>query len=619
MLNPSTRILLFDALKPPEGYKLDHAIGTSFTLDLTALLTIPMAFSLFDLNEAEAEAIDHNFALLESLRRFTDKITVFCQAGDIHIPSKNRLLFTYLENVVFAVSRFSEKGIFHPKIWLLRFSNSSERIKYRLLCLSRNISFDPSWDICLTLDGDLMDRKNAYSCNHPLGDFIKTLPKLAVCSIPQARKQKIEQMQIEIRRVKFESSDSIDSYEFWPMGIKGHNPWFFKNLSIDELLVVSPFLSEGFLDKIQRYGKKRILVSNLESLIRISPRKLEKFEKVYYLANNAIHNDDSYGSLALTDNMRRFNGLHAKIFVIESGWYSHIFVGSANATEAAFTQNVEFMTKIKAKKSKWGIKSLLRDAEQGETTFRSLLLEYRICDSDISDELQDIDIESDIDAIKRILAAKNWYAKISPVEEDNLFNVCLRIEGSWPEIPQRYVITCWPITLKKQRGVIIDKNRKLADFEQISFRALTSFFGFSISIRTENKKIEKHFVVNAQIEGMPEDRKERVLRALISDRSKFIKFLLFILAEKDDQYFTQIEQSISISPRQNSGFVSSIAGDQTLLESLIKALSKNPERIDEIAELLSEIKKMNNEREIIPDGFEQIWKPIWNARQGLEE
>jgi hypothetical protein len=41
MLEPEERTLLFDALKPPAGYELDRALITSYTLDLTAVLTVP--------------------------------------------------------------------------------------------------------------------------------------------------------------------------------------------------------------------------------------------------------------------------------------------------------------------------------------------------------------------------------------------------------------------------------------------------------------------------------------------------------------------------------------------------------------------------------------------------
>ncbi len=48
MLDPEERLLLLDALRPPEDYRLSFAIGTTYSLDLLALLTAPLGFTLFE-------------------------------------------------------------------------------------------------------------------------------------------------------------------------------------------------------------------------------------------------------------------------------------------------------------------------------------------------------------------------------------------------------------------------------------------------------------------------------------------------------------------------------------------------------------------------------------------
>ena len=45
MLHPDTTVLLTDALRPPGGYRVDHAVATTYSLNLTALLIAPMTFS----------------------------------------------------------------------------------------------------------------------------------------------------------------------------------------------------------------------------------------------------------------------------------------------------------------------------------------------------------------------------------------------------------------------------------------------------------------------------------------------------------------------------------------------------------------------------------------------
>ena len=85
MLEPDDRHSLLDALRPPAGFALDRAVGTTFSLDIHALLTAPLAFALFD-TEATEDGLASPTSILEALRRNASLIDVFCQAGQIALP-----------------------------------------------------------------------------------------------------------------------------------------------------------------------------------------------------------------------------------------------------------------------------------------------------------------------------------------------------------------------------------------------------------------------------------------------------------------------------------------------------------------------------------------------------
>ena len=74
--------------RPPIGYALDAAIGTTFTLDLMTLLTVPLAFTMFDWTDEDGRPRTDPLALLESVRRTAGRMTIFGQAGRIAVPPK---------------------------------------------------------------------------------------------------------------------------------------------------------------------------------------------------------------------------------------------------------------------------------------------------------------------------------------------------------------------------------------------------------------------------------------------------------------------------------------------------------------------------------------------------
>src|ERR1035437_3987366 len=100
MLSPDDRTLLLENLRPPVGYELDIAVGTTFTLDLVALLRIPLAFAFFDWEDEKGEHVTDRLALFEAIRNTADKMTVFCETGRIAIPRDQMPLFAHLEDCV---------------------------------------------------------------------------------------------------------------------------------------------------------------------------------------------------------------------------------------------------------------------------------------------------------------------------------------------------------------------------------------------------------------------------------------------------------------------------------------------------------------------------------------
>ena len=48
MLRPDDHTLLTTALRPPVGYALERAVGTTFTLDLVALMLTQLTFATHD-------------------------------------------------------------------------------------------------------------------------------------------------------------------------------------------------------------------------------------------------------------------------------------------------------------------------------------------------------------------------------------------------------------------------------------------------------------------------------------------------------------------------------------------------------------------------------------------
>ena len=57
-----------------------------------------------------------------------------------------------------------------------------------------------------------------------------------------------------------------------------------------------------------------------------------------------------------------------------------------------------------------------------------------------------------------------------------------------------------------------------------------------------------------------------------------------------------------------------ILGSDALLEPLMRTLSRNPERLDEIDRLVAELTRTAEGRELLPDGWLGLWTAVTAAR-----
>ena len=109
MLKPEVdRLDYGQQLIPPEGYELNVAIASTYSLDLNALLAVPIALCFSDTLDGDLKG--EKLALFEAIGQLKDKLRVFYQKGNIATPSTYNRLFTLLEPCLQPV--IPEGGVF---------------------------------------------------------------------------------------------------------------------------------------------------------------------------------------------------------------------------------------------------------------------------------------------------------------------------------------------------------------------------------------------------------------------------------------------------------------------------------------------------------------------------
>jgi hypothetical protein len=137
----------------------------------------------------------------------------------------------------------------------------------------------------------------------------------------------------------------------------------------------------------------------------------------------------------------------------------------------------------------------------------------------------------------------------------------------------------------------------------LSLVGLTSFFAFELTTELEGQVASIGFVLNLPVTGMPSERDQRILHSIIADKNRFIRYLLFLLAE-DSEF--GLQELIGGSRTPGNGTGASLAG-LPLLEELVRASSRQPEKLDRIAALVESLTQAGSGQDVLPAGFDQIW------------
>lgn len=610
MLNPADRSLLLECLRPPSGYQIDHAIGTSYSLDLLALLAAPLAFTFFDWEEDDGAVTAAPLAVLEAIRRHAQRITLFCQAGEIKLPPATQRLTAYLEGSVVEVSA-PNGGVFHPKLWLLRFIRPDAPTLFRCAVLSRNLTMDRSWDTVVVLDGEVADRKVAIAANHPLGEFIEALPRLALKPINAERASTVSSIAQEVRKVRWTLPDGVDECRFWPIGIDGRQRWPFDSDIRRPLLVMSPFLSDGLLTRLTERSASATLISRPDSLSKLHPETLGRFQAVYAFTSEADEGTD----IEVPPDDATLSGLHAKMYVIDDGWRARVFLGSANATNAAFAGNVEFVVELAGAKKDFGITALLSTPEGRQTGLISLLQAWTPTTRvDTAEEAIREALEDKLEHAKRAIAR----IPLTALAEDDRqggFSLTVMSDALLP-VPPDVAVGCWPITLRSDRSIAVGAEAALrARFDGLALEALTGFVAFSIRASEKGITVVRHFAVSARTEGMPSDRLERLLASMLSSPEHLLRLLWLLLEAQGG--LSSILPSDSQVP---SATPWAIRPDEQypIFERVLRALTVNRESLKDIGRLIRDLSRTPEGVALLPPGLTTLWDAVRAAAPDLQ-
>lgn len=561
------RLSYGELLRPDVGYTLDFAVGTTYSLDLEALLGVPVSLGL--LGDADAEQMRSPLYVLEAIRTSSDKIAIFCNAGGIKLPDKIQSVYSLLEESVFQV-KLSRNSNFHPKLWVLKYSNEAGKSYIKLLVLSRNLTFDSSIDLCVAMRGEVKHARRLK--NKSLADILTFVGQYA----KRAKQQQILSLAEDVMRVPtFEVEHPFEDYTFFPMGIPdypGSDTKLFEQKY--DLFAVSPFLSDNVVQQLTENAGQKILVTRKSS---VTKRTMEAFDHVFITKD--ILSDNEFGSK---------QDIHAKLYFTTTQDGNYLYIGSANASHNAFYRNVECLLRLKYKLNCIGMKTFTQDFLPSENCpYEELTYIPEIPPADPSQKLIDEALREAVYALKRADVLSNGTA----------YSI---------QINAKELKTAEPVLIAPlQRQNLMTTLRPETVFDGLLLKEISEFFILRVQSQT--------LVVKVDTRGIPKDRDQAIYRGIIDSKAKFMTYLSFVLSESPASFTAETDLLDDVllcgNDRDGAG-----AATAAIYEKMLRVFHQNPNRLKGIADMIRRL-----EPDVVGEDFVQMYQQFEAAAKKVRK
>lgn len=577
-------------LMPREGFTLVKAVGTTYSLDLETLMSVCIALGIKESTDSSLTC--NPFALLKSLQGLSDKLLIFCEAGQIKsMPIDQSPLMLLLDKMIVPVKLRKQKGkgypSFHPKTWTLHYADAEGNQYYRFIVLSRNLTFDRSWDVAVSIDGKMTN--GLHRSSYPIIDFIQYLKDntLEGVTLKTEKRRILNAFIQELPYVQYCLDDKhFRDFEIIPVGIGtktiDNDPLITD--TFHDLLIVSPFLSS---DVIQSFDKRRMLKNTRRHLITRTTElhkiagQLETF-KVYVMKDAVTEGEELVSDEEPTKVQQQ--DIHAKMYLMSKDSNSSLYLGSMNASENGLHRNVEMMVKLTAFRYYLNLDKIEADLfgldDKGNPFEEVDLSNY---DGIAPDEKEKDNLELIIKDICRL----NAKAVIRP--NGDKFDVIITTPSPKGGLPTAEIAPAKTArTLRLAEEII---------FEGLSALELTELY--RVTVRGETESITRMILIPTE---MPTERDDMVVKSILKDKKAFVDYLAFILG--DDYVLSAMEMKASLGADKDNNQNSLDNFLPAIYEKMLKTAYTEPERLKEIQHVMGRI----SDSDIIPDEFVKLYE-----------
>ena len=343
-----------ELLRPPKLTRTRFALFAAYSAD--PLVLGGALLNLHARGRDNAGGNKSDFAgAIEALR---DRVRFIVQRGRLHRGPKLPRIAAVLDQFVIEMPYRERSSSWHPKAALICYEDNKSHRFWRLWIGSRNLTTSRDLDLGLVLDGESRRRKGSQAIRG-VGSLAATLAREAALSGLDP-----DDLADEVEAIRWMAPEGVkvERVDLWTRGEDPLPP--FDKSRAGRIVVLSPFLCDAFagtLGDMTAGYPDRILVTTLPAIRKLGLDGRAGLSGFRLLSLAEPSPDGDLADEAPSDSNREpatdeedegkigtaHSGLHAKLFASIDGERIDVVVGSANATDRAWSgRNAEVVARF---------------------------------------------------------------------------------------------------------------------------------------------------------------------------------------------------------------------------------------------------------------------------------
>lgn len=327
-----------DLLRPPDGWRTEHAILTTYSADLVVIVTALLALTGSDLDHRRTGS---RVELVKAVDALRGRVRVLAQRGRVTIPNTRQPILKLIDKFLLTVETDENVRSWHPKVALIRHQNIDDQSdrQWRVWLGSRNLTRAINWEAGLVL----LSRADGH------GRRVAGLAELGAALAGRANLPTLLAAEVaaELAALTWECppGSEVQNVRLLGSGVAEGLPKL--PADVERVFVVSPFLDAKTVRAVARWGNaetRRTLVSTALALQRLRQKDetvFNGYDPPFVLplpdlpGEGAELLDEATPVAAETAESEEVPpaGLHAKLLFAASRSRRQLWLGSANATD----------------------------------------------------------------------------------------------------------------------------------------------------------------------------------------------------------------------------------------------------------------------------------------------